>query len=202
MNAMTESELKDAYNPVIELLSLDAKIRPQEVHRGLIAPLEHGDLPLNKPLWPRPTHKSMVANAVERIFDAALERTDLDEDTTLRVTELDSEFVLRSQQACAWREALVTYEQEDKVARAMRSRDRERATATELNQNPIRMASSEVEYTSRDFAGRLPGDLGTNEVLATARREPYLPRPARESVGSKDNPKSAQRRKLLSGKNS
>ena len=115
-------------------------------------------------------------NAVERIFDAALERTDLDEDTTLRVTELDAEFEPRSPQAAAWREALVTYEQEDKIARAMRSRDRERATATELNQNPIRMASSEVEYTSRDFAGRLPRNLGTNEVLATAWCKPIPPK--------------------------
>lgn len=207
MNAMTESELKDAYNPVIELLSLDAKIRDlQEVHRGLIATAFGA--------WGPAFEQSALAaaypqiygrkNAVERIFDAALERTDLDEDTTLRVTELDSEFRAEiAAKRAAWREALVTYEQEDKVARAMRSRDRERATATELNQNPIRMASSEVEYTSRDFAGRLLEILGRTKFSQLPGASRYLPRTARESVGSKDNPKSAQRRKLLeSGKNS
>ena len=207
MNAMTESELKDAYNPVIELLSLDAKIRDlQEVHRGLIATAFGAWGPAFEQAALAAAYPQIYGrkNAVERIFDAALERTDLDEDTTLRVTELDSEFRAEiAAKRAAWREALVTYEQEDKVARAMRSRDRERATATELNQNPIRMASSEVEYTSRDFAGRLLEILGRTKFSQLPGASRYLPRPARESVGSKDNPKSAQRRKLLeSGKNS
>ena len=207
MNAMTESELKDAYNPVIELLSLDAKIRDlQEVHRGLIATAFGAWGPAFEQAALAAAYPQIYGrkNAVERIFDAALERTDLDEDTTLRVTELDSEFRAEiAAKRAAWREALVTYEQEDKVARAMRSRDRERATATELNQNPIRMASSEVEYTSRDFAGRLLEILGRTKFSQLPGASRYLPRSARESVGSKDNPKSAQRRKLLeSGKNS
>ena len=207
MNAMTESELKDAYDPVIELLSLDAKIRDlQEVHRGLIATAFGTWGPAFEQAALAAAYPQIYGrkNAVERIFDAALERTDLDEDTTLRVADLDTEFRAEiAEKRAAWREALVTYEQEDKVARAMRSRDRERATVTELNQNPIRMASSEVEYTSRDFAGKLLEILGRTKFSQLPGASRYLPRPARESVGSKDDPKTAKRRKMLeSGKNS
>ena len=201
MNAMTESDLKDAYDPVIELLELDGQIRDlQEMHRGLIttafgtwgSTFEAAALAAAYPqIYAR-------KNAVERIFDAALERIDLDEDTTLRLTELDAEFrTVLAEKRADWREALVTYEQEDKVARAMRSRDRERASAVELNQNPIRMASSEVEYTSRDFAGRLLELIGRTKFSQLPGASRYLPRPNREVTGEDQDTKMNERRKLM-----
>ena len=201
MNAMTESELKDAYDPVIELLELDARIRDlQEMHRGLITTAFGTWGPTFEAAALAAAYPQIYGrkNAVERIFDAALERTDLDEETTLRVTELDAEFRAEiAHKRAAWREALVTYEQEDKVARAMRSRDRERATAVELNQNPIRMASSEVEYTSRDFAGKLLEILGRTKFSQLPGASRYLPRPARDSTGNDQDAKSAQHRKMM-----
>ena len=100
----------------------------------------------------------------------------MDEDTTLRVTELDSEFRAEiAAKRAAWREALVTYEQEDKVARAMRSRDRERdRNRVEPESNPDGFLRSGVHLTG--FRRKTPGDLGTNEVLATAPCEPIPPK--------------------------